>query len=103
MPIAANGTWVNWTWNTTNMTLDKVVSTTTGNIPWLGIFFLALMYIILVIIFSQEPGRKKYVAITFVGMVISIVFGAFALIPAATIGATAFLFVLTFIIVYATS
>jgi hypothetical protein len=102
MPIQ-NGIWYNWSFNTSNATLNTVVSTVTSNIPWVGIFFLALIYIILIILFSGEPGRKKYVAITFIGMVVSIVFGLFGIVAPAIPGICGFIFILTFIIIYATS
>lgn len=98
MPII-NGTYQNWTTPVINssmgvaQTLGTIVQTVNTNLPWLFPFFFFVSYIVFIIIFADIPGRKKYVTITFVEMVIGFVLelGGFLSMPVAAVSGTLFL------------
>ena len=77
------------------------MSTLTTDIPWLFIFILAVVYIILLIITIQTPGRRKYATITFMGMLTSVIFELFGLVGTVVVGATAGLWIITTFLIIA--
>jgi hypothetical protein len=98
-----NGTFVNWTTPTSNVSAGSLVTTVSTNIPWFFTFALIIFYIVLFIYLQDEPGRKKYLYITFVGMIASVIMGLYNLVPTATILGSVGLFIITMLFVLATS
>lgn len=103
MPFNATGGWVPWTIEPVNSTsgFTGIVSTVTVNIPWFFIFVLALVYVAMLMVTGNMPGRRRYVVITFMGMLSSMVFELFGLVPVAVTGATAGLWIICVFIVVA--
>ena len=98
-----NGVWHNWTVGAVNGSqgFTGIMSTLTTDIPWLFIFILAVVYIILLIITIQTPGRRKYATITFMGMLTSVIFELFGLVGTVVVGATAGLWIITTFLIIA--
>ena len=86
MPIV-NGTWVNWT-TPTRANFTTIASTISNNLPWFWTAFLALTYFALFIIFDAEQGRKKFIVITVIPMVMSWIMVSFGLITPVIVDAT---------------
>lgn len=55
------------------------MNTVFGNIPWLGAFLLLIMYIIFLVSYAAIQGRKKYVYISLVMMILAMVFELFTI------------------------
>ena len=103
MPIT-NGIFSNWTGiNASNSTAGSMVTNIVQNIPWAFTWLLVVFYIVIYIYMADEPGRKKYIYITFMGLLASIMMNLFSLVPATTTLGAAGLFIVTFIFVMATS
>ncbi len=104
MPFV-NGSYVPWATPAVNGSqgFTSIVSTITQNIPWFFIFILVIVYIVLLVISLGRPGRKKYIVITFLGMMTSLIFELFALVNVWVTGATVGLFLLTTFLVSAGS
>lgn len=102
MPMYANGLYHPWAVNTVNALtgFQGITDTVNQNIPWLFTFWLITLYIVFMILYSQRPGRKKYVYITFIWVIAGMIFELFGLIsPTVAAGCVAiFGFVLFFVV-----
>lgn len=99
-----NGTtWVNWTTSNATSGAGGIVNTVITNIPWAFTFILILFYVVMFIYMQDDPGRKKYLYITFVGVLAAGIMRLFKLVPVGTVLGAIGLFVLTAVFVIATS
>lgn len=104
MPIV-NGTRVPWNVSITNASqgftaLTKMVS---WNLPWFWSFIMIMFYISLYIIFRPIPGRKKFIFMTLIPMVIAwIGFISYGLLPSTIGDLTTAVFLLTTFFVFLT-
>ena len=103
MPIS-NGVFTNWTSiNASNSTAGSMVTNIVQNIPWAFTWLLIVFYVVMYIYLADEAGRKKYVYITFMGLLAAIMMNLFSLVPSATTLGAAGFFIVTTIFVLATS
>lgn len=108
MPITS-GVWTNWTTpvaNTSNAsqasnTLAIWLGSTQANFSWFWSFILIMFYVALVILLSQEQGRKKFIAITFIGMIASFLMVSVSLISSGVVDASIGIWIITTILVLA--
>jgi F0F1-type ATP synthase membrane subunit a len=109
MPINNLSQATNWTIANNTQGAGMIISTVNHNMPGAFTFFLILFYIVLYIYMQDEPGRKKYLYITFVGMIVAAILGLFKdsygqpLVPIATLLASVGMFIITMLFVIATS
>jgi uncharacterized Tic20 family protein len=98
-----NGSYVPWQTPVVNGSqgFTSIVNTITLNIPWFFIFILMVVYMMLLVISIGRPGRRKYIVITFIGMLTSMIFELFSLVSPWVTGATVGLFLLTSFLVSA--
>jgi len=96
-----NGIWLPW--NTTITTSNSVGSTALTSmlndiftcLPWETTFIIVLFYIALYILFSQVPGRRKFIVNTLVPMIIAWIFVYFGWIVSGVADATTGIFIVT--------
>lgn len=98
-----DGHYVPWSTPAINGTqgYTGIINTIIQNIPWFFTFILAIVYLVLLIVTLQQKGRKKYVFITFIGMLTSMIFELFGLVPITTTGATVGMWLITTLVVVA--
>jgi hypothetical protein len=85
MPINGTGGWSNWTTpSAASMSANGIGSIPLNlaqNLPWFFPFLVALCYVAMFIIFRERPGRFKYIANTFVPLVVSWIMESFGWLP----------------------
>ncbi len=107
MPIV-NGSYVPYNLNLTNgsngmssaihfMTLTPILT------PWLVVLFIAGLYFVTFYALKEDSSRWKFTTITFVPMFVSLIFGLIGWVPATVPASTLSIFILTTLIVVATS
>lgn len=101
MPLNATGGFTNWTTQNATATAGGIVNTISTNIPWAFTFILFLFYIIMFIYLQDDPDKRKYIYITFVGMIASIIMELLHLVPTTVVMATTGFWILTMIFVLA--
>lgn len=79
-----------------------ITTTITANIPWAFTFILAIVYFIIIVAFAGIPGRKKYVYISLVMMIISWAMELYGVVPVATAAAASAIFFIVLFFVIAT-
>ena len=98
-----NGVWTPY--NTSISTSDPLGSMIKGincGLPWFMMFVLILIYVALYILFHEVPGRKKFITMTLVPMVISWIMIGFSWAPSVMGDATTAIFIITTGLVFLT-
>lgn len=101
MPISG-GIWTNWSINSTGG-LTGIIQTVSTNIPFFFPLFLIMMYVALYLILILEPGRKKFVPITIVPMIMSYALANYGFLSIEYPVFTTFIAALAIFFVYMTS
>jgi hypothetical protein len=95
--LAANGSaWINCTTYTNSTPVNNIINTIQGNAPWAFTFYYFAIYIsIALFLLVQDRSLSRFNFITFLGMILAIVFEQYQLLPPSVMAISVSLFALS--------